>query len=156
MTDEEIILAQNGDPWMFAPGDVVKHRKGGHYRVIAKALDEATKMPVYVYRAFLNTTHFATWVRPRAEMEDGRFTKTDLFLAVQEHTTIDDAIRAEREELIDALEGMLVQHVEFKDQVDSGCLSANAIAIRLLARLGRATLEDDGPGRSVWGRLNRG
>lgn len=57
----------------FQAGDRLQHLKtGGFYRVIGLAKIEATLKDVYVYEAVSNNT---LWVRPKAEMEDGRFVR---------------------------------------------------------------------------------
>ena len=53
----------------FAAGDIVRHTKGGRYRVIGKAVDAVTLEEVYVYRDGRKI-----WVRQVSEFEDGRFT----------------------------------------------------------------------------------
>ncbi len=57
----------------FQAGDRLQHLKtGGFYRVIGLAKIEATLEDVYVYEAVSNNT---LWIRPKAEMEDGRFVR---------------------------------------------------------------------------------
>ena len=57
----------------FQAGDRLQHLKtGGFYRVIGLAKIEATLKDVYVYEAVSDNT---LWVRPKAEMEDGRFVR---------------------------------------------------------------------------------
>lgn len=57
----------------FQAGDQLIHLKsGGHYRVIGLGKIEANLEDVYIYEALRNQT---LWVRPKAEMEDGRFVK---------------------------------------------------------------------------------
>lgn len=59
----------------FQPGDQLRHLKsGGQYRVIGLGKIEANLEEVYIYEALVNQT---LWVRPKAEMEDGRFIKLD-------------------------------------------------------------------------------
>ena len=59
------------DDGLFAPGSKLKHKKsGGFYKVLLLANIEATLDPAYVYES-LQTHDF--WIRPKAEMEDGRF-----------------------------------------------------------------------------------
>lgn len=59
------------DAGLFKPGCKLKHVKsGGFYKVILLANIEATLEPAYVYES-LQTHDF--WIRPKAEMEDGRF-----------------------------------------------------------------------------------
>ena len=56
---------------LFIPGSKLKHKKsGGFYKVLLLANIEATLEPAYVYES-LQTHDF--WIRPKAEMEDGRF-----------------------------------------------------------------------------------
>lgn len=50
-----------------------RHRKGGLYRIIAHGLIESDKTPAVIYEAEDGTT----WVRPKAEFFDGRFTPID-------------------------------------------------------------------------------
>lgn len=58
---------------LFSPGEEVQHVKtGGFYKIICLAKIEATLEDAYVYEAFSNGTF---WVRPKTEMEDGRFVK---------------------------------------------------------------------------------
>lgn len=57
----------------FQAGDQLIHLKsGGLYRVIGVGKMEANLLDVYIYEAMRNHT---LWVRPQAEMEDGRFIK---------------------------------------------------------------------------------
>ena len=59
------------DDGLFKPGDFLKHLKsGGFYRVVMLANIEATLQPAYVYESSRNKSF---WIRPQAEMEDGRF-----------------------------------------------------------------------------------
>lgn len=61
----------NPDDGIFKPGAKLKHLKtGGLYRVILLANIEASLEPAYVYES-MQSHDF--WVRPKAEMEDGRF-----------------------------------------------------------------------------------
>jgi hypothetical protein len=58
-------------PSMFSPGQKLQHQKtGGYYRILHLAQMEATLEYVYVYEALINQT---IWIRPQAQMEDGRF-----------------------------------------------------------------------------------
>ncbi len=58
----------------FIPGQQVKHLKtGGLYQIICVAKIEATLEDAYVYQALSNMTF---WIRPKAEMLDGRFITT--------------------------------------------------------------------------------
>jgi hypothetical protein len=55
----------------FLPGQKLQHLKtGGFYRILHLAKIEATLEDVYVYEALINHT---IWIRPKLEMEDGRF-----------------------------------------------------------------------------------
>ena len=55
----------------FVPGMELKHKKtGGLYRVVCLANIEASLEPAYVYES-LQTHDY--WIRPKDEMEDGRF-----------------------------------------------------------------------------------
>lgn len=47
-----------------------RHKKGGLYRVLGKAVLEADRSDVVIY----DDADGAVWVRPVAEFEDGRFT----------------------------------------------------------------------------------
>ncbi len=59
------------DAGQFKPGSKLKHKKtGGLYKVVLLANIEANLEAAYVYES-LQTHDF--WVRPQAEMEDGRF-----------------------------------------------------------------------------------
>ena len=59
------------DSGLFKPGSKLQHRKsGGFYQVVMLANIEANLAPAYVYES-LQTHDF--WIRPQAEMEDGRF-----------------------------------------------------------------------------------
>jgi hypothetical protein len=59
------------DAGLFKPGAKLKHIKtGGFYKVVMLANIEATLEPAYVYES-LQSHDF--WIRPQAEMEDGRF-----------------------------------------------------------------------------------
>ncbi|MDP3621355.1 MAG: hypothetical protein Q8R65_05465 [Polynucleobacter sp.] len=63
-------MAQASDG-VFAPGTQLRHKKtGGFYRVVCLANIEASLEPAYVYES-LQTHDY--WIRPKAEMEDGRF-----------------------------------------------------------------------------------
>jgi hypothetical protein len=63
-------MAQASDG-CFAPNTQLRHVKtGGLYRVVCLANIEADLAPAYVYES-LQTHDF--WIRPKAEMEDGRF-----------------------------------------------------------------------------------
>jgi hypothetical protein len=58
-------------PSMFSPGQKLQHQKtGGFYRILHLAQMEANLEYVYVYEALINQT---IWIRPQAQMEDGRF-----------------------------------------------------------------------------------
>ena len=59
------------DDGLFKPGSKLKHIKtGGFYKVLLLANIEATLQPAYVYES-MQSNDF--WIRPKAEMEDGRF-----------------------------------------------------------------------------------
>lgn len=59
------------DAGLFKPGSKLKHLKtGGFYKVVLLANIEATLETAYVYES-LQSHDF--WIRPQAEMEDGRF-----------------------------------------------------------------------------------
>jgi len=59
------------DDGLFKPGCKLKHIKtGGFYKVLLLANIEATLEPAYVYES-LQSNDF--WIRPKTEMEDGRF-----------------------------------------------------------------------------------
>ena len=59
------------DAGQFKPGCKLRHKKtGGLYKVVLLANIEANLEAAYVYES-LQTHDF--WVRPQAEMEDGRF-----------------------------------------------------------------------------------
>ena len=61
----------NPDDGIFKPGAKLRHIKtGGLYKVVLLANLEANLEPVYVYES-MQSHDF--WVRPKAEMEDGRF-----------------------------------------------------------------------------------
>lgn len=56
---------------LFQPGQQVQHVKtGGYYKIICLAKIESTLADAYVYQALSNQTF---WIRPKTEMEDGRF-----------------------------------------------------------------------------------
>jgi len=60
------------DGGLFKPGSTLKHIKtGGLYKVVLLANIEANLEPAYVYES-MQTHDF--WIRPKLEMEDGRFT----------------------------------------------------------------------------------
>ena len=55
----------------FQVGDQLQHPKtGGFYRIICLAKIEANLEDAYVYEALINGSY---WIRPKTEMEDGRF-----------------------------------------------------------------------------------
>ncbi|SNX29315.1 hypothetical protein SAMN06295945_1686 [Polynucleobacter meluiroseus] len=61
----------SADEGLFKPGSKLKHKKsGGFYRVVMLANIEANLAPAYVYESLQNQNF---WIRPQAEMEDGRF-----------------------------------------------------------------------------------
>ena len=71
MTTDELLALTPDEP---AFGSRWRHRKGGTYRVLCVALEEATKRPVVVYQA--DGTGLC-WTRPHAEFTDGRFTPAE-------------------------------------------------------------------------------
>lgn len=77
----ELALAEALNGWLVPDADMTfpnashpthRHRKGGLYRLIARARIEATLEPCAVY---VSVTDDLAWVRPEAEFEDGRFTR---------------------------------------------------------------------------------
>ena len=59
------------DAGLFKPGSRLRHKKtGGFYKVVMLANIEASLEPAYVYES-MQSHDF--WIRPKAEMEDGRF-----------------------------------------------------------------------------------
>ena len=61
----------DADDGLFKPGNKLRHIKtGGFYKVVLLANVEANLEPAYVYES-LQSHDF--WIRPKAEMEDGRF-----------------------------------------------------------------------------------
>jgi hypothetical protein len=61
----------DADDGLFKPGNKLRHVKtGGFYKVVLLANIEASLDPAYVYES-LQSHDF--WIRPKAEMEDGRF-----------------------------------------------------------------------------------
>ena len=59
------------DGGLFKPGTKLRHKKtGGFYKVVLLANIEASLEPAYVYES-LQSHDF--WIRPKLEMEDGRF-----------------------------------------------------------------------------------
>ncbi|QWE11074.1 hypothetical protein [Polynucleobacter sp. es-EL-1] len=65
----------DADDGLFKPGSKLKHLKtGGLYKIVLLANIEATLEPSYVYES-MQTHDF--WIRPKAEMEDGRFELVD-------------------------------------------------------------------------------
>lgn len=59
------------DSGLFKPGAKLRHKKtGGFYKIVLLANIEATLEPAYVYES-MQSQDF--WIRPKAEMEDGRF-----------------------------------------------------------------------------------
>lgn len=63
-------------PWKFKPKSVVLHKKSGKiYTVMAKVKVEKTLQDAYAYYRYDNDgTEPIVWIRPKDEMEDGRFT----------------------------------------------------------------------------------
>jgi len=71
MSKPEMPKMAGADDGLFKPGSKLKHIKtGGFYKVILLANVEANLEPAYVYES-LQSHDF--WIRPKAEMEDGRF-----------------------------------------------------------------------------------
>lgn len=77
----EMALAEALNGWLVPDADMMlpdtpspthRHRKGGLYRLIARARIEATLEPCAVY---VSVTDDLVWVRPEAEFGDGRFTR---------------------------------------------------------------------------------
>jgi hypothetical protein len=65
----------DADGGLFKPGNKLRHVKtGGFYKVVLLANVEANLEPAYVYES-LQSNDF--WIRPKAEMEDGRFELVD-------------------------------------------------------------------------------
>ncbi|QWE31340.1 hypothetical protein [Polynucleobacter sp. Adler-ghost] len=65
----------DADDGLFKPGSKLKHIKtGGFYKVVLLANIEANLEPAYVYES-LQSHDF--WIRPKVEMEDGRFELVD-------------------------------------------------------------------------------
>ena len=63
------------DAGLFKPGTQLKHVKtGGFYKVVFLANVEATLEPAYVYESLQSHDY---WIRPQAEMEDGRFERIE-------------------------------------------------------------------------------
>ena len=61
----------DADDGLFKPGTKLRHIKtGGFYKAVLLANVEANLEPAYVYES-LQSHDF--WIRPKAEMEDGRF-----------------------------------------------------------------------------------
>ena len=59
------------DAGLFKPGNRLRHKKTGRfYQVVLLANIEASLEPAYVYES-MQSHDF--WIRPKAEMEDGRF-----------------------------------------------------------------------------------
>ena len=65
----------DADDGLFKPGSKLRHIKtGGFYKVVLLANVEANLEPAYVYES-LQSHDFL--IRPKAEMEDGRFELVD-------------------------------------------------------------------------------
>lgn len=65
----------DADAGLFKPGNKLRHIKtGGFYKVVLLANTESNLEPAYVYES-LQSHDF--WIRPKAEMEDGRFELVD-------------------------------------------------------------------------------
>ena len=59
------------DEGLFKPCNRLRHKNtGGFYQVVLLANIEASLEPAYVYES-MQSHDF--WIRPKAEMEDGRF-----------------------------------------------------------------------------------
>lgn len=66
-----MLKPKKGDAGLFKPGSKLKHKKsGGFYIVLQLANIETNLEAAYVYES-MQTHDF--WIRPQAEMEDGRF-----------------------------------------------------------------------------------
>lgn len=60
---------------LFKPGSKLRHIKtGGFYKVVLLANIESSLEPAYVYESLQS---YDFWIRPKAEMEDGRFELVD-------------------------------------------------------------------------------
>ena len=71
MSKTKMLKMVDADDGLFKPGSKLRHIKtGGFYKVILLANVEANLEPAYVYES-LQSNDF--WIRPKAEMEDGRF-----------------------------------------------------------------------------------
>jgi len=67
----EMISMEKTNDGLFPIGSRLQHKKtGGFYKVIGLAKIEATLEMAYVYLSHQTNDY---WVRPQAEMEDGRF-----------------------------------------------------------------------------------
>lgn len=65
----------DADQGLFKPGNTLRHKKtGGFYKLVVLANVEANLEPAYVYES-MQSHDF--WIRPQAEMEDGRFELVD-------------------------------------------------------------------------------
>lgn len=65
---------------MFNKGDIAQHRKGGIYVIIEtpeRCRIESENLPAYAYAPIDNTDGGILWIRPKNEMEDGRFVKIE-------------------------------------------------------------------------------
>lgn len=80
----------------FGTDDIVRHAKGGKYLIIMHALIEATGQNSYVYR----DEDGCVWVRPVAEMEDGRFTR------IGSYPNVNGFVRMELANLLDHFDGL--------------------------------------------------
>lgn len=66
--------------YMFEEVAVVRHRNGTEYLIVATPRDcriEAGAVPAYAYKERMYRPGGRLWVRPQAEMEDGRFVLVD-------------------------------------------------------------------------------
>ena len=65
----------DADDGLFKPGSKLRHIKtGGFYKVVLLANTESSLEPAYVSES-LQSHDF--WIRPKVEMEDGRFELVD-------------------------------------------------------------------------------
>ena len=65
----------DADDGLFKPGSKLRHIKtGGFYKVVLLANTESNLEPAYVYESLQS---YDFWIRPKAEMEDGRFELVD-------------------------------------------------------------------------------
>jgi hypothetical protein len=75
MSKANMAKMADADDGLFKRGSNLRHIKtGGFYKVVLLANVEANLEPAYVYES-LQSNNF--WIRPKAEMEDGRFELLD-------------------------------------------------------------------------------